>query len=49
MDTRTTAVVKFRAKTGINQNDPILTNEQSIGSWIMKVFSEEEITEQYLF
>ena len=47
MDTRTTGAVKFRATLGINQHDPILTKEKSIDSKIMKVFSDEEIIEQY--
>ena len=38
MDTRTTKVVEFRAKFKINQHDPILTKEQSIGSKIVKTF-----------
>ena len=47
MGSRTTAAITFRAKLGINRNDPMLTKEQSIGLKIMKVFSEEEIIEQY--
>ena len=47
MDTRTTGAVKFRATLGINQHDPILTKEKSIDSKITKVFSDEEIIEQY--
>ena len=45
IDTRTTAVVKAKAKFGINQHHPILTKEQSICSKILKVFTE--IIEQY--
>ena len=47
MDTRTTGAVKFRATLVINQHDAILTKEKSIDSKIMKVFSDEEIIEQY--
>ena len=47
MDNKTTAVVKFRAKLGIDQHDTILTKENSIGSKIMKVFSDEKIIGQY--
>ena len=47
MGTRTKAPVKIRAKLGINQHDPILTKEQSIGSKIMKVLPGEEIIKQY--
>ena len=47
MGSRTTAAITFRAKLGINRHDPMLTKEQSIGLKIMKVFSEEEIIEQY--
>ena len=47
IETRTTAAVKFSAKLGINQHDPLVTKKQSTGSKIMKVFSDEEIIEQY--
>ena len=47
MGSRTTAAITFRAKLGINRHDPMLTKGQSIGLKIMKVFSEEEIIEQY--
>ena len=47
MDTRTTKAVEFRAKFKINQHDPILTKEQSIGSKIIKAFPNEKIKEQF--
>ena len=47
IDIRTTAVVKPKANFGINQHHPILTKEQSIGSKILKVFTDKEIIEQY--
>ena len=42
MDTRTTKAVEFRAKFKINQHDPILTKEQSIGSKIVKAFPNKK-------
>ena len=42
MDTRTTKAVEFRGKCKINQHDPILTKEQSIGSKIVKAFPSEK-------
>ena len=47
MDTRTTKAVEFRAKFKINQHDPVLTKEQSIGSKIVKAFPKEKIKEQF--
>ena len=47
IDTRTTAVVEPKANFGVNQHHPILTKEQSIGSKILKVFTDKEIIEQY--
>ena len=47
MDTRTTKAVEFRGKCKINQHDPILTKEQSIGSKIVKAFPNEKIKEQF--
>ena len=46
-DTRTTKAVEFRAKFKINQHDPVLTKEQSIGSKIVKAFPKEKIKEQF--
>ena len=47
MDTRTTKAVEFRAKFKVNQHDPVLTKEQSIGSKIVKAFPKEKIKEQF--
>ena len=47
IDTRTSKAVEFRAKFKINQHDPILTKEQSIGSKVIKAFSNEKIKEQF--
>ena len=47
MDTRTTKAVEFRFKLEINQHNSILTNKQSIGSKIVKAFSNENIKEQF--
>ena len=47
MDKRTTKAVEFRAKLKINQHNPILTKEQSIGSKIVKAFPNEKIKEQF--
>ena len=48
-DTRTTKTVKFRAKFKIDQHDTLLTKEQSIGSKIVKTFSNEKIREKFFF
>ena len=45
--TRTTKAVESSAKFKINQHDPILTKEKSIGSKIVKAFSNEKIKEQF--
>ena len=47
IDTRTSKAVEFRAKFKINQHDPILTKEQSIGSKVIKAFSNEKTKEQF--
>ena len=47
MDCRTTHVVNFKTKLGFNQHDPIMTQEQSILSKIVTLFSAEEINLQY--
>ena len=47
IDTRTTKEVEFRFKLEINQHNSILTNKQSIGSKIVKAFSNENIKEQF--
>ena len=47
MDTRTAESVEFRTKCKLNQHDPILTKEQSIGSKI--AFLNEKIKEQFFF
>ena len=43
MDRNTTPAVLFRAKLGFKQNDPIMTQEQSVLSKIMTIFSAEKI------
>ena len=49
LGTRTTKAVEFRAKFKINQLDPKLTKEQSIGSKIVKAISKQKkIKEQFL-
>ena len=47
INTKTQTADEFRAKFGFNQDHPILTNEESIGSKIIKVFSNEEIIPQH--
>ena len=47
MDTRTTKAFEVKAKFKINQHDPILTKEQSIGLKIIKAFPNEKIKEQF--
>ena len=47
IDTRTTKAFEVRAKFKINQHDPILTKEQSIGLKIIKAFPNEKIKEQF--
>ena len=42
METRTTKAIEFRAKLKINQQDPILTKEQSIGSKTVKAFPNKK-------
>ena len=47
MNIRTTKTVEFRIKFKINQHDPILTIDESIGSKIVKAFSNEKAIEQF--
>ena len=47
MDCRTTPAVRFKAKLGFNQQDPIMTQEQSILSKIVTLFVAEEIILQH--
>ena len=47
MDCRTTPAVRFRTKLGFSQHDPIMTQEQSILSKIVTLFSAEEIILQH--
>ena len=43
MDCRKASAVGFRTRLGFNQHDPIMTNEQSVLTKIMNVFSNEII------
>ena len=43
MDCRTTPAVNFKTKLGFNQHDPIMTQEQSILSKIVTLFTAEKI------
>ena len=47
MDCRATPAVRFRAKLGFNQQDPIMTQGQSVLSKIVAVFAAEEIILQH--
>ena len=47
MDTITTKAVECRDKFEVNQDDPILTKEQSIGSKMVKAFPNKKIIEQF--
>ena len=47
MDCRTTPSVNFKTRLGVNQHDPIMTQEQSMLSKTVKAFSTEEISLQY--
>ena len=48
MDCRTTPAVRFRAKLGFNQQDPLMTQEQSILSKFVTLFAAEEIILQHI-
>ena len=47
MDCKTTPVVNFRTRLGFNQQDPIMTQEQSVLSKIVTLFSAEKIILQH--
>ena len=47
MDCRTTPAVRYSAKSGFSQHDPIMTKEQSILSKIVTLFAAEEIILQH--
>ena len=47
MDCRTTPAVNFKSKLGLNQYDPIMTQEQSVLSKIKTIFSAESIIFQH--
>ena len=47
MDGRTTSAVNFKTRLGFNQHDPITTQEQSILSKIVTVFSAEKLMLQH--
>ena len=42
MDCRTTPAVNIKTKLGINQHDPIMTQEQSILSKLVTLFAAEK-------
>ena len=46
-DCRTTPAVNFRTRSGFNQNDPIMTQEQSILPKVKAIFAVEEIILQH--
>ena len=47
MACRTISAINFNTKLGFNQNDPTMTQEQSILSKIMTLFATEEIILQH--
>ena len=47
MDYRTPPTVSFKTKLGLNQHDPIMTQEQSVLSKIKSIFSAESISFQH--
>ena len=47
MDCRTTPSVDFKTRLGFNQQDPIMTQEQSVLTKIKTGFSTEEISFQH--
>ena len=47
MDCRTKTAVNFKTRLGFNQQDPIMTQEQSILTKIKSAFSTEEIIFQH--
>ena len=47
MDCRTTPAVNFKTRLGFNQQDPIMTQEQSVLTKIKSAFSTEEIIFQH--
>ena len=47
MDWRTTPPVNFKTRLGFSQHDPTMTQEQSLSSKIVALFSAEEIILQH--
>ena len=47
MDSRTVLSVDFKSRLGFKNQDPIMTEEQSILKKMSKVFSAEEISFQH--
>ena len=43
MDCRTVSAIKFRSILGFKQQDPIMTQEQSVLTKIREAYSAEEI------
>ena len=43
MDCRTPTAIEFRTKLGFNQNDIIMTKQQSVLTRIMKIFASKKI------
>ena len=49
MDCRTIPAVNIKTRLGFNQHDPMMTQEQSILSKIVTLFTAEEIILQHIF
>ena len=47
MDCRTPTAIEFRTKLGFNQNDIIMTKQQSVLTRIMKIFASKKILLQH--
>ena len=49
MDCRTPTAIEFRTKLGFNQNDIIMTKQQSVLTRIMKIFASKKIATTLYF
>ena len=47
MDSRTVSSVEFKSRLGFKNQDPIMTQEQSVLTKIKEIFSTEEISFQH--
>ena len=47
MDCRTVSSVEFKSRLGFKNQDPIMTQEQSVLTKIKEIFSTEEISFQH--